>query len=1023
MRLSHSFEVWFVGFTLLLPCALGWWLDGKNSGVVGGGWGKGLSGHGGGGVISSSFDNNIEDRGLDNCPVAFLPVLFRRARGGDGGDVGATQSQSKSQSKSGEKNGKKNSKKKKRKSSTTTTTTTTTTATASKKSIESSDSLPDAADFPAASDSPPSTTTTTTATVSGRVLPLSTTSLPTPPPFYNTITVPRTLLSSLDLFSGDAVLVRRHPFKVRQGEMGPVLTNSDAGTATGDTRGAVVVTVIEGDDSDDGVKIGSQCLSNMGLSPDSVGPVSVEFLDVLSPPPSSTVVLTPYESDLKAAMNRNPDLSLFEDYVKPYFEENQFALVGEGDRIVIKDVMFRVCEIVKETKSPSSDEEELTRFGIVGPDTVVEYADDPLSDADRTEPEQVGYDTLGGLENQVQQLNDLILTPLRHPELYTSLGISPPRGVLLTGASGTGKTSLAKAVAAESGAYFFVINGGEVVSKKAGESEANLRRAFEDARDNAEEYGGAIVFIDEIDAIGGKREKAGGETEKRVVSQLLTLMDGLGEKGDRIVVVGATNRPGTLEPALRRAGRFDRELDLGVPTEEGRLEILKIKTEKMNYEGGEEMLEKLAKETHGFVGADIEMLVMEAGVECIRRSAGWDRWDGGQDGEDVNDDSKPSDSLLKSAFANGNMPASIDPSLLQSIVVKPEDFAHALSIVHPSSLRENNVEIPDVKWSDVGGLQEVKRELHETVQYPVEFADKFIKFGMHPSKGVLFYGPSGCGKTLLAKAIANECNANFISVKGPELLTQWFGESEANVRELFDKARAAAPCILMFDEIDSIAKTRGGSSGGSEAADRVINQILTEIDGVGARKNVFVIGATNRPDVLDPAVIRPGRLDQLIYIPLPDLDSRKGIFKACLSGAPVDPSVNVDVLARSTSGFSGADIAEVCQAASKCAVREAIAEAEAGGQLSKDSQMKIQKRHFNEAMSRARRSVGEGDLKVFETFKEKQSIGKSSGGGGVGGGAEFRFKDGKGGEDNEITESSSPKDTKEDDAVEDDDLY
>jgi len=348
----------------------------------------------------------------------------------------------------------------------------------------------------------------------------------------------------------------------------------------------------------------------------------------------------------------------------------------------------------------------------------------------------------------------------------------------------------------------------------------------------------------------------------------------------------------------------------------------------------------------------------------------------------------------------------VDKQILDSIVVKEKHFEHALGVVHPSSLRESFVEVPDVHWSDIGGLEQVKRELHETVQYPVEHADKYIKFGMSPSKGVLFYGPPGCGKTLLAKAIANECGANFLSVKGPELLTQWFGESEANVRELFDKARAASPCILMFDEMDSIAKARGsgGGAGSSEAGDRVINQILTEIDGVGARKNVFVIGATNRPDILDPAVIRPGRLDQLIYIPLPDLESRIAIFKAALKKAPLDPSIDLEVMARSTHGFSGADITEICQTASKMAIREAILAEEdrlkkvASGELeedegkAEDGDFFITKKHFNFAMSRARRSVSEKDLALFEEFAEKQKAGRGEAA------TNFKFsEDGEGG--------------------------
>mmetsp|Transcript_30995 Transcript_30995/g.70897 ORF Transcript_30995/g.70897 Transcript_30995/m.70897 type:complete len:470 (-) Transcript_30995:59-1468(-) len=436
-------------------------------------------------------------------------------------------------------------------------------------------------------------------------------------------------------------------------------------------------------------------------------------------------------------------------------------------------------------------------------------------------------------------------------------------------------------------------------------------------------------------------------------------MDGL-RPTSRVVVIGATNRPQTLDSALRRPGRFDRELDMGVPDDKGRLEILKIKTRDMRLDEDVD-LDAIAKNIHGYVGADVQQLCMEAALECIRSKMGYIDFDADR----------------------------VDRKILDSILVQKKHFDHALGVVHPSSLRENQVEVPDVSWEDVGGLEDVKRELHETVQYPVEHADKYIKFGMNPSKGVLLYGPPGCGKTLLAKAIANECGANFISIKGPELLTQWFGESEANVRELFDKARAASPCILMFDELDSIAKTRGGSGGGSsEASDRVINQILTEIDGVGARKNVFVIGATNRPDVLDGAVIRPGRLDQLIYIPLPDLKSRLAIFKAALRKAPLAPEVDLNVLARSTNGFSGADITEICQTASKLAVREAIVAEEERmkrvekGEIEEDEgrrdpkQMVLLKRHFNFAMGRARRSVSDKDLALFREFAEKQKAGR-----------------------------------------------
>merc|ERR1719421_35944 len=411
------------------------------------------------------------------------------------------------------------------------------------------------------------------------------------------------------------------------------------------------------------------------------------------------------------------------------------------------------------------------------------------------------------------QIREMIELPLSHPALFKTLGVKPPRGGLLYGPPGSGKTLIARAVANETGAFFFLINGPEIMSKLAGESESNLRKAFEEAEKNSP----AIIFIDEIDSIAPKREKTQGEVERRIVSQLLTLMDGLKARA-HVVVIGATNRPNTIDAALRRFGRFDREVDIGVPDENGRLEVLRIHTKNMKLADDVD-LEQLAKETHGYVGADIAALCTEGAMQCIREK---------MDVIDLDDDE-------------------IDAEILDSMAVSQENFRTALGTSNPSALRETVVEVPNVTWNDIGGLEGVKRELQEVVQYPVEFPEKFEKFGMSPSKGVLFYGPPGCGKTLLAKAIANECQANFISIKGPELLTMW------------------------FDESDSIARARGSSSGDAGGAgDRVINQILTEMDGMGSKKSVFIIGATNRPDIIDPAVLRPGRLDQLIYIPLPD---------------------------------------------------------------------------------------------------------------------------------------------------------
>ena len=583
-------------------------------------------------------------------------------------------------------------------------------------------------------------------------------------------------------------------------------------------------------------------------------------------------------------------------------------------------------------------------YCIVAPDTVIHTEGEPIKREDEEKSlSEVGYDDIGGVRRQLAQIRELVELPLRHPQLFKNIGVKPPKGILLYGPPGSGKTLIARAVANETGAFFFLINGPEIMSKMAGESESNLRKAFEEAEKNAP----SIIFIDEIDSIAPKREKTQGEVERRIVSQLLTLMDGLKSRS-HVLVMGATNRPNSIDAALRRFGRFDREIDIGIPDATGRLEILRIHTKNMKL-GNDVDLETVANETHGHVGADLAALCTEAALQCIREK---------MDLIDIEEETIPAE-------------------VLASMSVTMDHFRTALGQSNPSALKETVVEVPNVTWEDIGGLEDVKRELKEMVQYPIQFPEMYKQYGMNPSRGVLFYGPPGCGKTLLAKAIANECQSNFISIKGPELLTMWFGESEANVREIFDKARQAAPCVLFFDELDSIARARGSSSGDAGGAgDRVLNQMLTEMDGMESKKNVFIIGATNRPDIIDPALMRPGRLDQLIYIPLPDFKSRVQVFKAALKKSPVAKDVDIDFVASKTEGYSGADIPEICQRAVKLAIRQSIEKAarraEAGDSMQTDEEehAEISRMHFAEAMKHSRRSVSDADIRKYDMFAQ-----------------------------------------------------
>jgi len=569
--------------------------------------------------------------------------------------------------------------------------------------------------------------------------------------------------------------------------------------------------------------------------------------------------------------DRRSQTTLFEQFFGVEFGDFLFTPFGEEKFVVVATEPKGVVRVTR-----STDVELLPQ------------ATRPLEEEKIPE---VTYEDLGGLHEEVKKVREMIELPLKHPELFERLGIEPPKGILLHGPPGTGKTLLAKAVANESGARFFVINGPEVMSKFYGESEENLRKVFEQADKNAP----SIIFIDEIDSIAPKREEVKGEVEKRVVSQLLTLLDGLKSRG-KIVVIGATNIPNSLDPALRRPGRFDREIELGVPNKDGRKEILQIHIRGMPLAKNVDVQE-IADVTYGYVGADLSALCKEAAMHALRRVL-------------------PDISAIKE-----DKP--IPQDVLKKLIVRKEDFDHAMKMVEPSAMREVMIEVPKVTWNDIGGLDEVKSLLKETVEWPLKYPDSFKRLGIKPPTGVLLYGPPGTGKTLLAKAVANESGANFISVKGPELLSMWVGESEKHVREVFRRAKQVAPCIVFFDEVDALVPKRG-SNADSSVTERVVSQLLAEISGLEDLHGVVVISSTNRPDILDPALLRPGRLDRQILVPTPDEKSRLAIFSVHTKAMPIDDNVDIEKLAKETAGYSGADIEALCREAALYAMREDI---------------------------------------------------------------------------------------------------
>lgn len=588
--------------------------------------------------------------------------------------------------------------------------------------------------------------------------------------------------------------------------------------------------------------------------------------------------------------------TIFEDFFEGLFENATFAL-GEIRFIVVSTQPGGVVQVSNGTD--------------------IEVIPEAKELKDVTLP-SITYEDIGGLSEEIDKVREMIELPLKHPELFDRLGIKPPKGVLLRGPPGTGKTLIAKAVASETNTHFININGPEIMSKYYGQSEENLRKVFDEAEKNAP----AIIFIDEIDAIAPKRGEVTGEVERRVVAQLLALMDGLKSRG-KVIVIAATNRPDALDDALRRPGRFDRELEIGVPNVEGRKEILQIHTRGMPLSKSVE-LDDISKITYGFVGADLEALCREAAMNTLR-----------------------------GILPQLNLDERIPTDILEKIEVTKEDFDVSMRAIEPSAMREVLIRTPNISWKDIGGLQDVKRQLIEAVEWPLKSPEKFKDMGIRMPKGIFLYGPPGCGKTMLAKAVAKESKANFISVKGPELLSKWVGESEKAIRKIFKKARQVSPSIIFFDEIDAITSRRGGEVG-SKVDERIVDQLLTEMDGLEELGNVIVIGATNRPDIVDNAMLRPGRFDLMINVGSPDEAARLSILKAHTKDMPLEKSVNLNRLAQETDFYSGADLEGLCREAGMIALRE-----------NEDAKI-VKQSHFIKALKKVKPSLSRDLLRMYD---------------------------------------------------------
>ncbi|ADV64559.1 CDC48 family AAA ATPase [Desulfurococcus mucosus] len=672
-------------------------------------------------------------------------------------------------------------------------------------------------------------------------------------------------------------------------------------------KGSEIVKVWQAYPEDEGsglIRIDGFVRRKIGVSPGdyvTVKPVYVE--------PATRVVLAPVG-----------DLPVYGD-LAPYLKKQLLGNpVKRGDIVEAPIFGMLLRFAVTSTQPPS--------VVYITENTHVEVKTEPVR------PEALGegvsrvtWEDIGDLEEAKQKIREIVELPMKYPELFEHLGIEPPKGILLYGPPGTGKTLLAKALANEIGAYFITINGPEIMSKFYGESEERLRKIFEEAQANAP----AVIFIDEIDSIAPKREEVTGEVEKRVVAQLLTLMDGLKERG-KVIVIGATNRPDAIDPALRRPGRFDREIEIPPPDKRARKEILAVHTRNMPLTEDVD-LDKIADMTHGYTGADIAALAKEAAMNALRR-------------------------FMKEEGIEIEKGQPIPAEKLEKLKVTMEDFLVAMKSVQPSLIREVFVEVPNVRWDDIGGLDDVKQELREAIEWPMKYPGVFEKMGIEPPKGILLFGPPGTGKTLLAKAVATESGANFIAIRGPEVLSKWVGESEKAIRQIFRRARMVAPAVVFFDEIDSIAGVRGSDPSG--VTDRIVNQMLTELDGIQPLRKVVVIAATNRPDLLDPALLRPGRFDRLIYVPPPDYNARLQIFKVHTRKMPLGEDVNLEELARKTEGYTGADIAAVCREASMIALRENYA---ATGRL---DVTKIGMSHFMKALEKIPPSLSRSDIEMYE---------------------------------------------------------